>query len=78
MASRHVIRVVDIDGYDCPIIECDACGQRIQGHIGMVILDADGTVRFLHKRTCDDHSLRWMEIDQFLSYLVPNTTEVPP
>lgn len=83
-----MIRMIDLSGKLCPVIECDRCGELITNmRMGAVVFvngfDVapiySGPIEFRHKRTCFPMSERepWRELSEFLAQLVNNAWSDP-
>ena len=73
--SKNMIKYKSISNLNCPVINCDLCGKKINDyHKGMVKWDSKGDVTFYHKVTCDKKDeLPWEEMGTFLLQVFYNT-----
>lgn len=81
-----MLKMVRIDGLNCPCAFCDACGERIEKN-GLMVwkMDAPDTVLVIHKGECDRvlsllHGNFDMsrELDRALSDLLHNVVVAAP
>jgi len=61
-----------------PILVCDACGEKIDDWQKAVVswnaaIDATmSSVSIYHKVRCDPHERYWMQLDQYIPWLLSN------
>jgi len=75
-----MIRILQIDGRNCPRFCCDVCKEPLEGHDTMARwdpYDPDGKVEHVHKFDCDrttdnGRHLYWENLDTHLIYLRDN------
>jgi hypothetical protein len=73
-----MIQVQYKDGYFCPLVLCDHCGQQIADYKkANATWDESGVVRHVHKGVCDGWPARgqayWCPLEEHLFSLLYNT-----